>query len=87
MSGQGPATTHKVRRPTTPPQMALSSKGPLKAVQPFSSMLRRNSTSRSPSSPNYGVSRQRKSPDIGPSTDRRSPGSPGFKGKIVADLR
>lgn len=79
MSGQGPGTTHKVRRSTTPPQMAQSRQGPLKAVQPF--ILKKNNPSRSPSSPNFLV-RQRKSPgpEIGLSPDRRSPSSPGFKG-------
>lgn len=75
MSGQGPGSTHKMRRNVSPP----SRQGPMKAVKPF---ILKSSPSRSPSSPTLSnLAFQRRSPvtDSRHSPDRRSPSSPGFK--------
>ena len=82
MSGQGPQTTHKVRRNVSPSQ--TQRQGPIKAVKPFGINLR-NSPSRSPSSPSHVLFTQqgpRRSPvaESRHSPDRRSPG-PGSPSK------
>lgn len=67
MSGQGPASAHKVRRLSPTPQR----QGPMKAVKPF--ILK-------PTSPSNVSPWQRPSPvESRQSPDRRSPSSPAFK--------